>query len=110
MCVKFTLKINERVGVYSYPSLELQLDRLEKEPTAIHKPVFQIFVSQNRSESLGLKGGKKKNLPTTSPRSLCKMKWRWEDKTSQDRAEAMSTDVAAVNGRCLENPMDGGAC
>ena len=96
MCVKFTLKINERVGVYSCPSLELQLDRLEKGPTAICKPVFQIFVSQNRSESLGLKGGRK-NLPTTSPRELCKMKWRWEDKTSQDRAEAMSTDVAAVN-------------
>lgn len=60
LCVKFTLKINERVGVYSYPSLELQLDILEKGPTAIHKPVFQIFVSQNRSESLGLKGGGKK--------------------------------------------------
>lgn len=62
MCVKFTLKINERVGVYSYPSLELQQDRFEKRPTALSKPVFQISFSQIRSESLALKEGKK-NLP-----------------------------------------------
>lgn len=50
--VKFTLKTNGRVGVYSYPSLELQRDGLEKEPTAICKPVFQISVSPNKFESL----------------------------------------------------------
>lgn len=55
LCVKLTLNINGRVGVYSHPSLELQLGRLEKEATALYKPGFQISVSQNRFESLALK-------------------------------------------------------
>lgn len=66
LCVKFTLNINERVGVYSYPSVELQLKTLEKGPTALCKPIFQISVSQSRFESLALKEKKKSSKPTAA--------------------------------------------